>query len=183
MALVSHDRGATWPEVLTTFEDPNDRIVYWEQRIIEIGGGRLLAVAWAHDHGSGRDLPNQFAISEDGRTFGPPHSTGLTGQTCTVSWLGGDRLLCAYNRRHGEPGVRAALVRFSRDEWRVETEVAIWGQSAPSPAGAKTIIEAVNQFRFGYPGLLRLGGEQFLLTYWCMENAQLVCRWTRLRVE
>jgi sialidase-1 len=182
LAMVSYDQGATWPETITTFEDPNDKIVYWEQRIIEIGGGRLLAVAWAHDHGSGNDLANQFAVAEDGRTFSPPRSTGLPGQTCTPYWLGEDRLLCVYNRRHGEPGIRAALVRFSPEGWRTETDTLVWGQSIPSHQGAKSIIGAVNHFRFGFPGLFHLGGEDFLSTYWCMEDAQLVAGWTRLRI-
>lgn len=181
LAMVSRDGGRTWPEMITTLEDPNDQIVYWEQRILELEPGRLLAVSWAHDHSLGRDLPNQFALAEDGHTFGAPRDTCLQGQTCTPFWLGGDRLLCVYNRRHGDPGVRAALVRFTPEQWELETEVGIWGQSVPSPRGATTIVGAVNHFRFGYPGLFRLGGEEFLVSYWCMEDAQFVCRWTRIR--
>lgn len=183
LALVSTDGGRTWPEMLTVFADPADRITYWEQRIIPIGGGRLMAVAWAHDHRSGKDLPNQFAIAEDGRSFGAPRSTGQPGQTCSPCWLGDDWLLSVYNHRHGDPGVRAALVRFTPDEWRVEAETVLWGQNAPLAGGGASIVGAMNQFRFGFPQILPIDGDTFLVTHWCMEDAQLVARWTRVAVS
>jgi hypothetical protein len=183
LALVSHDGGRGWNELLEVFADPEDQITYWEQRIFAIGGGRLMATAWAHDHRSGADLPNQFVIAEDGRTFGPPRSTGQPGQTCSPLWLGDDRLLSVYNHRHGDPGVRAALVRFTAEEWQAETEVVLWGQGTPRVGGTTSIVGAMNQFRFGFPGVLALGDQRYLVSHWCMEDAQLVSRWTRIRVE
>jgi sialidase-1 len=183
LAMVSSDEGATWPEMLTLFADPAEQIVYWEARVIEISHGRLLAVAWAHNHGTGRDLPNQFAISNDGRNFGPARSTGLPGQTCTPFWLGDGRLLCVYNHRFGEPGVRASLVWYSEtEEWLQEETVVLWGQQGRS-AAARTVVGGMNQFRFGYPTLTRLSRSDFLVTFWCMEEAQLVSKWVRISVS
>lgn len=181
--LVSHDRGRTWPGLLTTFDDPKERCVFWEQRLLSVGEGRLLAVAWTHDHEAGRDLPDHFALARDGEQFGPPRSTGLAGQTCTPLWLGGDRLLCLYNHRYGEPGVRAALVRFSETEWRVETESVVWGQGGGPRQRGATVVAELNQLRFGFPGAVPLPDGSFLATHWCMEDAQLVIRWTRLAAE
>ncbi len=182
-ALASSDGGRTWPDLLTLFADPEDQITYWETRLIEIGDGRLLAIAWAHDHAHGRDLPNQFAVSADGRTFGPARSTGLPGQTCAAAWLGDGRLLCVYNHRHGDPGVRAALVQFdAAGDWPVEDLTVLWGQPLGVARAADSVVGSMNHFRFGYPRLLDLGAGEFLVTFWCMEEAQLICRWTRIRV-
>jgi hypothetical protein len=41
----------------------------------------------------------------------------------------------------------------------------------------------MNYLRFGFPMVLRLGDGAFLVSHWCMEDAQLVCRWTRLAVQ
>lgn len=185
LAMVSHDEGATWPDTITTLSDPAERIVFWEQRIIDIGGGRLLALAWAHDKANGKDRPDHYSVSEDGIHFGPPRSTGIPGQTCSPVWLDGDRVLCAYNHRYGDPGVRARLCSFDPAcEWPVEEEIALWGQP-PSLAGRKrdTIVGELNHLRFGFPMALALGDGGFLVSHWCFEDAQLVCRWTRLRVD
>ena len=189
LAMVSRDGGATWPEMLTTLEDPAGHVVFWEQRLLEIGeeGGRprLLALAWAHDKSVGKDLPNHFALSEDGERFSTPRSTGIPGQTCSPAWLGDGRLLCVYNHRHGDAGVRARIVRFQPEaEWEPEEEVTLWGQP-PALAGRSrgSAVAEMNYLRFGFPMVLRLQDGAFLVSHWCMEDAQLVCRWTRLTVE
>ncbi|MBM3458502.1 MAG: hypothetical protein FJX77_08235 [Armatimonadetes bacterium] len=144
----------------------------------------LLAIAWAHDHSAGRDLPNQFSLSEDGARFGPVRSTGLPGQTCAVEWLPDGRLLCVYNHRHGEPGVRAAVSEFRADsEWPVQEQKVLWGQAAGTAGRSATIVGSMNLFRFGYPRILPLAEGDFLVSFWCLEEAQLVCRWVRLGVS
>lgn len=182
-AMVSMDEGKTWPEMITTFADPTERVTFWEQRIIELDGGRLLAIAWCHDHETGQDRPNQFAIAENGWSFGPWRSTGLPGQTCTPLWLGGDRLLCVYNHRFGEPGVRAVLVRMSEENWKVEHELVIWGQSMRSTRQSDNVVGVINHFRFGFPMVLRLSEQTVLISHWCMEDQQLVARWTRVELH
>ena len=181
LALVSNDSGRSWPGLITVFADPEDRIVYWEQRIIAMGGGRLLALAWAHDHGTGQDLENRFALADDGVAFAAPRSSGLRGQTCSPLWLGGDRLLCVYNRRSEQPGIRAAVVEVSPDGWQLQAEAVVWGQGAPIAQSGGSVVGAMNDFRFGFPQLLKLGDE-VLVSYWCQEDAQFVARWTRLHI-
>ena len=41
----------------------------------------------------------------------------------------------------------------------------------------------MNQFRFGYPTLTRLSRSDFLVTFLCMEEAQLVSKWVRISVS
>ncbi len=99
IALRSYDRGRSWPEYVGVINNYANHIIYWEQKIIELEGNRLLSVAWVFNEATGKDLPNQYAISEDGgRHFGPPQSTGLLGQTLTPIRLEDDRILSIYRR-------------------------------------------------------------------------------------
>lgn len=188
-AMVSYDQGATWPEVLTILADPNERVVFWEQRIQELEGGtgspRLLALAWAHDRTTGKDLSDHFSFSEDGVHFSAPQSTGIPGQTCSPAWLGDGCVLCVYNHRAGEAGVRARLCRFRPDaEWDSLEEITVWGQPPALAARDRgSAVAQMNYLRFGFPMVLPLAESQFLVSHWCMEDAQLVCRWTRLAVQ
>ncbi len=183
MALVSADEGRTWGPRITLFEDPEDLTCFWETRVIELNDGRLLTLCWAHDHRTAKDLPNQFAISTDGLTFSERRSTGLPGQTCSPIDVGDGKLLCVYNHRYDDPGVRAALVEYSDNgDWPVVDQITLWGQSAPT-ARAASVVGSMNQFRFGYPTVMHLSGRDYLVAFWCMENSQLVCRSTRIRLS
>src|SRR5262249_34887384 len=82
--LGSWHRGDSWPEYVEVMNRVNENVIFWEQKIVDVGDGRLLAVCWTHDLGKGVDRPVHYAISDDyGRSFGPPRSTGLHGQTST----------------------------------------------------------------------------------------------------
>ena len=55
VALVSHDKGKTWPEFLDVMNRSAEKIIFWEGKIIELSDGLLVAVAWAYDEGQGKD--------------------------------------------------------------------------------------------------------------------------------
>lgn len=101
LAFVSPDQGQSWPQVMDVMCDPEQQVMYWESKIIELSSGHLLAVAWAYDQMNSRDLPNVYALSEDGgRSWTEPASMELHGQTltplalktgassvCTAAWI------------------------------------------------------------------------------------------------
>ncbi len=101
----STDNGKTWPEHNTVFYDPEGKKGFFEQKIINLGQGRLLAVAWTVTLGDYKDLENHSSFSADfGRTWTPPVPTGIKGQTLSPLYLGEDRLLLLSNRRYGNQG-------------------------------------------------------------------------------
>jgi hypothetical protein len=134
-ALISSDRGATWPEYADVMVDPEQRVIFWESKIVELPDNRLLAVAWAYDQIAARDLPNQFSLSSDGGwTWTPPCSTGLQGQTLTPLVLPDGRILSLF-RGMDEPGLWAVLSRIEGNAWINEGFHPLWGAGTANLTG------------------------------------------------
>jgi hypothetical protein len=183
IALVSYDRGATWPEYVEVMNGSGENLIYWEQKIVDMRDGRLLAVCWTHDLAQGVDRPVHYAISNDyGRSFGPPRSTNLHGQTSTPIWLGDGKLVCVY-RRTDTPGLWAQYARIDGDAWLNEAELPLWGveqSGAANIVAGENLSRSFTTLRFGLPaGLLLPDGEVFV-AFWCVEECLYVIRWLRL---
>jgi len=181
VAFRSDDRGRTWPAYADVMDGSREGVIYWEQKIVELSPGRILSAAWAYDERAGKDLPNAYALSGDGgRTFSPPRSTGLLGQTPGLLALGGDRVLCVY-RRTDVPGLWAAEVSLAGGAWETERQVPLWG--APSLFTGEHREDMVSQFnvlRFGAPSLARLDDGGILVAFWCVEDCVSNIRWLKL---
>jgi len=181
----SRDEGATWPNMLTVFEDVEAKIGYLEQKVIEYAPGRLLATAWVQDYEADSDLKNRYSFSDDGGlTWDGPHSTGIQGQTMTPIGLGGDRFLVLYNRRYGDQSVQMCLVRASGSSWETEFEATMFDGRAQLELTDKiSSQEQIALIRFGFPTAVQLDEETFLATHWCEEDGVCGIRWTRLRLS
>lgn len=183
---VSTDGGQTWPDRQTIFKDPAGKLGFWEQKLANLGGDRLLATAWTVTLGDYRDQHDSFTISEDGgRTWAPHRSTGISGQTLTPHPLGEDRLLVLYNRRHGEQGIVACLVTFTETEWTVHAETLMFDAQSRSggPAEGNTGVDELASFQFGFPTAVRLKDATWLATHWGVEDGVSGIRWTKLAVH
>ncbi len=184
VAFVSYDRAHTWPAYVDVMVDPQQHIIYWESKIVTLADGRLLAVAWAYDEAAAKDLPNQYALSNDGgRTWSAPRSTGLTGQTMTQYALPDGRILCVY-RRMDRAGLWANLAHLEGDAWVNDASEPLWG----ADAGGLTRTEAnmaqnFNVLRFGAPCITALPDGTHFVAFWCYEDCISVIRWFKLQVQ
>ncbi len=184
VALVSSDRGETWPEYLDVMHSEDNRLIFWESKIVELSDGRLLAVAWCFDQQANADRPNQYAISHDGgATWSAPQSMGLTGQTLTPLCLAGDRLLCVY-RRTDEPGLWAVGAHLEGDRWVNDGYEPLWGHrsTAGQTAREESMVETFHGLKFGAPSVVGLDGGEVLVAFWCYEQNISVIRWFRFAV-
>jgi sialidase-1 len=181
VALVSHDRGRTWPEYLDVMDDYAHGLTHWEQSLVQLPDGRLLAVAWAFHEQTGRSGPTPYALSADGRTFSPPRPTGLHGQTAKVLSLGDGRVLCLY-RRDDKPGLWANLARSDGDRWINLEEAPLWQGAASGMAGRAAAGEELSGLKFGFPSMVRLPDGDVLAVFWCCEECIFNIRWLRVRV-
>jgi hypothetical protein len=180
----SSDHGCTWTQQHTVFVDPRGEKGFFEQKIIRLGPDRLLAVAWTVTLGTYTDLENHFALSEDlGRTWTPPITTGIRGQTLSPLYLGGDRLLALSNRRYGAQGIVAYWVRFSEHGWQIEGQSTLWDARASRDRSTEATsgIDAFDDFAFGLPSAVRLEQNLFLAVHWCREDGIFGIRWTRFK--
>jgi hypothetical protein len=182
IALVSHDRGRTWPEYLKIMAAYDQGVVHWEQSLVELPGGRLLSVAWALHEASGRTQPTPYAISQDRRTFGPPRPTGFLGQTAKILRLADGRILCVY-RRDDRPGLWANLARIEGNGWINLAEAPLWqGVATSGMLGRQTPGEELSSLKFGYPTLTQMADGDVLVLFWCCEDCIYNIRWLRVAI-
>lgn len=180
--FISEDKGKTWPKYTTVMDNSADKIIYWESKLIELDDGRLLSIAWAYDEVNGKDLPNQYALSKDGgRSFYPPLSTGLLGQTPVIIKLADGRILCVY-RRVDDPGLWANIVRLEDDAWINHEAFCLW-QPAALLKKKTNMVEKFHALRLGAPVLTILPDGDIFLALWCYEDCVSNIRWFRLRTK
>jgi hypothetical protein len=181
IALVSHDRGTRWTEYLDVFDGASRGVIHFEQSIVQLDDGRLLAIAWAFEAATRNTLPTPYAISNDGRHFSSPQPTGLRGQTAKLLSLGNQHVLCAY-RRDDKPGLWAQLVRLDGDRWVNLAELRLW-QGADAARQSRNTSDQLSGLKFGYPGLVRMSPDEVMVVFWCNEDGLNNIRWFRLRVD
>lgn len=183
LALVSHDRGQTWPEHIELFEDPQGRVIFHEVSLTELPGGRLLSIAWPFNAAAGKTLMQvPYAIAPDGSLFTVRGSTGIPGETSKVLSLGDDRVL-VLSRRADRPGLWAELARIEGDEWVNLEEAPMWQGSESRMFGETDAATELAALHFGFPNLLRLADGDVLAAFWCREDCIHNIRWLRIRVE
>ncbi|MBS0267049.1 MAG: exo-alpha-sialidase [Planctomycetes bacterium] len=179
IALVSHDRGRTWPDYLRVIDQSARHVCSWEQGLTQLPDGRLVAVVWSFDETTGTSLPNRYAVSHDGRLFTPPRENGLQGETAKLLALRDGRVLCLY-RRLDKPGLWAQIAKIDGDQWIPIEEHPVWQDR--SAAAGRPVGSEPAPLKFGYPSLVDRGDGQILVVFWCVEDCQHVIRWQQLVV-
>ncbi|MFA5866040.1 MAG: sialidase family protein [Phycisphaerae bacterium] len=183
IALVSYDKGKTWPEYLDVMKEPYGRVFFWESKIVELKDGRLLATAWTYDDIVKADRPNQYSLSSDGgKTWSVPCSTGLNGQTLTPVLFDDGRILCVY-RRMDKPGLWANISRLDGRSWVNDSEQPFWGhQSSGLTATTENMSQNFNILRFGAPCLTYLKDRTVFVAFWCYEDCVSNIRWFKFKI-
>ena len=182
IALVSHDRGATWSESIDVQDHYKRGVAVWEQSMTQLSDGRLVQVGWMFNLKTGRAEPTRYTVSNDGKTFGPSKPNGLRGQTTKLVRLPDDRLFLLY-RRDDKPGLWAHLARLDGDKWVGLADQLVWGGAASGMTGKGTHSDELSRLKFGYPQMAVLPNGDVLGLVWCMEDAIYNIRWFRLRVK
>lgn len=180
IALVSQDRGQTWPDYLEVMDGWAGGIIHFEQSLVQLCDGRLLAVAWALHEVSGRSEPVAYAISDDGRTFGPRRSSGIAGQTTKMTCLANGDVL-ALSRRVDAAGLWAYRAQIDGLHWVNVEETPVW-QGKPLDAAGSTRGDDLAGLKCGSPSLLGETDGTVFAAFWCQEEEMSVIRWVRLRV-
>ncbi len=182
IAFVSHDRGKTWPDYLDVMDGYARGIIYWEQSLVALPDGRLLAAAWAFDEPKGVTQGVHYAVSRDGSTFSSPRDTGLPGETTKLLSLGDGRVFCVY-RGTGPSGLWGAIARLDRDQWVTLESTSLWGAPASGLFGRGASEDELSNLKFGYPQPVRLPNGDIFLAFWCCEDNVHNIRWLRIRLD
>jgi sialidase-1 len=169
IAFVSPDGGASWPEYVDIRDDWADGLTNWEQSLVQLSSGALVALTWRYQIDGGLTAPTEFVYSTDGKTFLPGGPTGFLGQTSKMVRLPDDTLLVLY-RRHDAPGLWASHARIdltsARPRWEQLASMPIWDGASSGMAGPASRTTQLSALKFGYPSpVLRPDGD-IEVAYW-----------------
>lgn len=182
VAVFSDDQGKTWRHTsMLRFPQPAGGAEAW---LIELADGRLLGTSWViPDDGS--ELPNAYAISADGGiTWSRTNFTGTPGQTTALLALPDSRAIFLYNqRRHGDPGVKAALVKPTEKSFGIEFDDYVWKAETRTQSGSSGNLSEWSDFSFGEPSIARLKDDTFLAAIWCIQLSGSGIRYVKVRWE
>lgn len=172
LILISRDQGASWKEYGRTFDGRKSGFIHWEQSVVNLGDGTVLAVAWVFDPKTGKTHPNVFTISSDGgRTFGAPAQTGFFAQTCKLLTLEGNRIAAAY-RRHDEPGLWMEFAEVGRGRWQTLERFPLWLGTQGGVSDGESVAMQLQTLQFGFPSMAKLDADRILVVFWCREGGR-----------
>jgi len=182
VVLISDDAGKTWPAFGCCFDGRGTRLSHLEQSVLQLNDGRILSVSWVIDVTSGKNFPNEYALSTDGgETFAAPTPTGFMAQTCKVIQLSDGRLFCAY-RRDDQPGLWATLARLEGEKWDNLEDKPLWLGADSGMKGGTSSAQELSALKFGYPSMKQLPDGSILLLFWCQEECITNVRWMKIEV-
>jgi len=182
VALVSHDKGKSWPEYLDVMDQYDRGVTSWEQSLAQLPDGRLLAVIWAFNETTGRTEPTPYALSDDGRTFSAPRPTGFHAQTAKIQPLPDGRILCLY-RGEDRPGLWANLSRLDGEQWVNLEEAPLWQGGESGMDGERASGDELSALKFGFPSMIRLPDGDVMAVFWCCEDGINNIRWFRISLH
>jgi hypothetical protein len=137
-AVFSHDDGRTWGEPTPTLNDPDERLAYYDQRMVELPDGRLLTMAWVHDVVADVTLTARAGYSSDrGRSWSAPFDTGLQGGPMNPLLLRDGRVLAVFARRTAPNGIRAAISEDGGATWLLDEEFVLWDEATRRVPGQR----------------------------------------------
>lgn len=183
--LRSNDNGRTWDDKTITMEFPERSVTVYEQRICQLQGSGVVVIAWNEDIKENRKLPNHYALSYDnGYTFGEPISTGIMGQSSSVTNICGNKVLALHSIRRDtdRPGIYGYIVDLSKGSWDIEDSSIIWEPNSPITKQAK-MAEVFSHLKFGQPSAIKLLDGSYIMTHWVIEDGQGKVLWTRLSIQ
>jgi len=182
VALLSDDQGRSWRHnSMLSFPQPAGGAEAW---VIELANGCLLGTSWVIPD-DGHDSENAFALSADGgTTWSKTNFTGTLGQTTALCALPDNRAIFLYNqRKHGDPGVRAALVNPTGESFGIEFDDYIWKAETRTQSMTSGDLNEWSDFSFGEPGMALLPDGTLLAAIWCIQPSGSGIRYVKLRLR
>jgi hypothetical protein len=180
IALVSRNQGETWPQYLDVFDYYREGTISFEQSMVQLSDGRLLAVVWRYHEPSGGTQPTPYALSDDGQKFSAPRETGLLGQTAKITLLPDGRVFCLY-RRNDQPGLWANTSRIEGDRWVNLESAPVWQGAGSGMTGKATGADELGSLKFGFPSMTVLPTGEVFAVFWCCEDSVYNIRWYKIR--
>jgi hypothetical protein len=191
----SEDDGRSFGRLIDALNDPERRLAYYDQRMVVLGDGRILSLAWIHDLIADRTLNARAGWSADaGETWSEPHETSLLGGPVNPVVLDDGRVVAAYAHRTEPAGIRIAVSEDGGRTWLSDREIVIWDETVrrvtgePPREGARAardpaLWDTMWGWTYGQPMPVRLGASQVGICFFAADTSGApAVRFVRLEV-
>ncbi len=178
---ISEDDGRSWDRFVPALNG-DGRLAYYDQRLVALGNGRVLTVAWVHDVDVDVTLTARAGWSEDGgETWSEPVDTGIVGGPVNPIRLADGRILAVYNRRSPPSGIRCALSEDDGRSWKLDEEWVIYDEATRSVVGSPATVrppgdddaalwDSMWGWTFGTPTPVQLADGTVVITFFAMDG-------------
>ena len=185
--MFSKDGGKSWPEHVSTSNDPENRIFYWDQRPGVLADGTLLDLFWTYDNQLATYLNIHARRSLDnGRTWSAMWDTGVPGQPAPPVSLPDGGIAMVYVDRTGAPVIKLHASEDGGKTRPDETEIVLYGDEGNSQTWRKGSMQdawaEMGAFSIGLPTTALLGNGDLLVVYYAGPETDLTdIQWVRIR--
>lgn len=179
--IFSSDDGETWPDASIMAADEMKECIYGDPRITVLPDGRLVTLFWKYSLKDGKDMPvHRVESTDNGVSWGKPYDTGFISQIASPVSLGSNLMICVYQRRFGNPSLRAILSYDHGLTLDKRTDIAVYesgkGTDDTNPFTGYT------GYTFGYSSVIKLSNREVMAVYWCGDREGTSIRISRLEV-
>jgi len=187
--MFSRDQGKTWPEYGIAANDPENRIVYWDQRPGVLKDGRIVNLFWTYHCKEHRYLGIHGRESRDnGRTWSEPWDTGVSVQPARPVSLCDGRIAMIYVDRSGAPEIKIRLSSNDGRTFPVETECTVYRLESARQSEKRHSVQdtwaEMERFSLGLPVTASLpDGDILVLFYAGREPDVTDIRWVRVKIQ
>lgn len=184
-AVFSDDRGRTWTGRVDFPSSGEAGTMYSHSRFTRMLDGRVAALQWTQEVGSGRDFELHLTIADaTGTRWSYPQSTGIPGQTSWLADAGDGTLVAVYTLRDRmHPGIMAVMSEDGGNTWDLQAQVVLWdavGQEYLGVLHKPEYPASHNNIAFGKPNLARLPNGELIASWWCTQACVTHARFARL---
>ena len=191
LGFYSRDRGESWGEEVIVADVSAEGKGFWHGKAIRLSDDRLYTMFWTGDmtrpDQGPINLPLHCSIGDPtGRTWTPPESIGIPGQTNWPAELSDGTIGAIYTAREAEqPGFVVVLSEDGGKTWDLDNQVLVWDVSGWTHIGipiADRYPRSHDTIAFGAPALTTTLDGDLYAAWWCTLNSVTHVRWARLGI-
>ncbi|NJD02147.1 MAG: exo-alpha-sialidase [Ruminiclostridium sp.] len=180
--IISKDKGETWNKASIMALDEMKESIYGDPRITFLEDGRIVTLFWRYSLKTGEDMPvHRVESSDGGETWSKPYNTGLESQIANPVSFGNGIMLCIFQKRFGDQGMKAVLSYDNGLTWDTGNVATIW--QSESSTDNKNPFQGYQDYTFGYSSAMKLSDREVLATFWCSNGKTTYIRICRLQVR
>lgn len=194
LACLSNDEGRTFSPAAPIACDETGRLGFGDGKFTLQADGSIVMLTWTYLNSNEETIFVHRCESRDnGRTWSPPKPTNVLCQIMTPQTMADSKLIAAGNVRTPPEGIRLFSSVDGGTTWDTSDSVQLWdprklcatGTVLPMKvplADQQGVWDALPAFTFGSPELVRLGGNEAVMTYYAIVDGVTHIRACRFHV-